>query len=150
MALVLGRRLITLAASTIAAVALAAAVAGRACAVDDDSPEGAVRAFIAAANTGDREAIYELLGPETRARLAAATERSTELVGGPKRFDELDLIAIGRPGESWAPKRIERKTIDGRTVVELETVAGERTLIPVVEVDGEWRIELTDYPGEAP
>ena len=100
-------RAITLTASALAAVAFAAAMAGRACRVDDDSPEGAARAFATAARTGDREAIYELLGPETRARLEKATKYATELVGGPTRFDELDLIGLGTAVESFTPEQFK-------------------------------------------
>src|SRR5690606_37707236 len=71
------RRALAAAVTALLAVALAAAVAGRGCSSEDDTPEGAVRAFVAAARAGDHEALFELLGPATRARL----ERSAVHLG---------------------------------------------------------------------
>ncbi len=153
--MVLGsRRAITLTASAVAAVVFAAAVAGRGCSVEDDSPEGAARAFAAAARAGDREAIYELLGPATRARLARATKRATDLVGGAKRFDELDLIGLGSPLDTFVTKEF---IVKGRiaaadsgserdyTIVELVDGNGRRSQLTMVDVGGRWRVEVDDY-----
>ena len=143
-------RLITLAASTLAAVAFAAAVAGRGCGAADDSPEGAVRAFMTAARAGDRRALRQLLGPRTRARLAAATDRATQLVGGEKRFEELDLIAIGEPGDDWSSADLDTVTRGDQTVVVVTAASGQKAELPVVEVDGHWRIELPGYLEDPP
>lgn len=148
------RRAITLAASALAAVAFAAAVAGRGCSVDDDSPEGAARAFAAAAKAGDRAAIHKLLGPATRARLARATKRATDLVGGAKRFDELDLIGLGSPLETFVVNefivkgRIAAADSGGErdvTIVELVDGNGRRSQLTMVEVAGSWRVEVPEY-----
>lgn len=138
-------RLITLAASTLAAVAFAAAVAGRGCGATDDSPEGAVRAFMDAARAGDREAVRELLGPRTRERLTEATRRATELVGGEKRFDELDLVAIGEAGDDWSSAELSTRRRGDATVVVITARSGQSAELPVVEIDGHWRIELPHY-----
>ena len=50
-------------ATALTAVALAAALAGRGClaGAEDRTPDGAVRAFAAAAQTGNRDAMFALL-----------------------------------------------------------------------------------------
>lgn len=149
------RRAITLVASALAAVALAAAVAGRACSVEDYSPEGAARAFVEAANAGDRRAIYELLGPETKARLAHASRRATDLVGGGTRFDALDLVGLGTPLESGSPTEVvvkrrvsaeEANDERGYTLVEVVDTSGRRAELRLVEIGGNWRVEVPAYP----
>lgn len=126
-------------------MALAAAVAGRACSASDESPEGVVRALDQAARAGDRKAVYELLGPKTRAALERKTQRATELVGGARRFQPLELISLATPGE---PSRIKRLDVEGsgdvRYVI-VTDVSGRRSRLPVVEVDGHWRVELPSY-----
>ncbi len=152
------RRAITLTASALAAVAFATAVAGRGCGVDDASPEGTARAFAAAVRANDREAILALLGPETRARLAWATKRATDLVGGGKRFDEQDLIGLAST-DNFVVDEID---VEGKlpaestgaardyTVVELVDSAGQRATLYLVEVDGAWRIEVPAFLAGAP
>ena len=140
------RNAITAAAGAVAAVALAVAVAGRSCNVDSSSPQAAVRDFSAAANAGDREAVYRLLGPETQRRLDVAAKRATDLVGGPRRYSALDMISIGRSSDTPPAKDfILRQHTDARATVEVVSVSGERSFVQVVKVDGRWRIELPTY-----
>lgn len=141
------RRLITLAASALAAVAFAAAVGGRGCTPDDDTPEGAVRALLDAARAGDAETVHELLGPATRDRLAEAARRSTELAGGTKRFTELDLIALGKPSAETTAVSVRSRRVGDQTVVEIEDAVGQRSTLHVVQVDGHWRIEVPAFVG---
>lgn len=132
--------------SAVAAVALAAAVAGRSCSVDDNAPEGVVRDFAAAADADDREALYELLGPETRARLEAAAKRATDLVGGSQRYSALDMISVGRSSETPPPKDfVLEERGEERAVVVVIGASGERARVTVVRVNGRWLIELPDY-----
>jgi hypothetical protein len=123
--------------------------------VEDDSPEGAARAFVEAARAGDRQAVFELLGPVTRERVARASRRATELVGGSTRFEELDLVGLGKPSETAAPKKFavrERVSAedagDGRgyTLVEIVDANGGRAELHLVEISGNWRVELPTYP----
>src|SRR5687767_13632197 len=139
------QRAVTLAASALAAVAFAIAVAGRSCSRVDDGPEGTVRSLIAAAREGDRQAILELLGPQTRKMLAEETEKASQQAGGQVHFDELDLIGLGRPAEDWAPKRIEREDDGDQVVVEVEDSAGNVARIPMVYLDGGWKVEVVYY-----
>ena len=140
------RNAITGAASALAAVALALAVAGRSCDVDDSSPQAAVRDFSDAANAGDREAVFGLLGPETQQRLEAAAQRATDLVGGARRYQALDMISISRSSDASPPKDfILRSQSEGRAIVEIVGSSGERAQVHVVKVKGRWRIELPGY-----
>jgi hypothetical protein len=143
--LVLGARsrAVAAAVTALAAVALAVAVGGRGCDTGDNTPEGAVRAFEAATHAGDRQAVYELLGPETKLHLEAAAKRATELVGGARRYDAIEMVAVGIRTEAPPAKSIDLSHItDGRAVVEVVSESGERSLLELVEVDGHWRIEL--------
>lgn len=140
------RNAITAAASAVAAVALAVAVAGRSCNVDDSSPQAAVRDFAAAANAGDRDEVYRLLGPETQKRLDVAAKRATDLVGGSQRYQALDMISISRSSDTPPPKDfILRERSESRATVEIVSVSGERARVHVIKVDGRWRIELPAY-----
>ena len=139
------RRAVTLAASALAAVAFAIAVAGRSCGGVDDGPEGTVKSLIAAAREGDREGVIELLGRDTRERLQQETERAGQQAGGQLRFDELDLIGLGRPTEDWAPKRISRRDDGDQVLVDVEDNAGNVSTIPMVYEDGKWKVDVVEY-----
>lgn len=141
-------RLVALAASVLAAMALAAAVAGRGCSVDDDSPEGAVRSLVAAAEAGDEAAVYDLLGPATRHRLDQAAERATNLAGSTRRYGPLDLISISDLGKM--PRDIKTVSRDARAAVVELTGPGGAGRLDLVREDGHWRIELPpaeSWPG---
>jgi hypothetical protein len=139
------RRAVTLAASALAAVAFAIAVAGRGCGGVDHGPEGTVRSLIAAARAGDREGILELLGPRTREKLLAETETASQQAGGRVQFDELDLIGLGRPTEGWSPRKITRRDDGDQVLVDVEDNAGNVASIPMVYEDGGWKVEVVDY-----
>ena len=140
------RRSVAAAASAVAAMALAVAVAGRGCQVDENTPTGVVRSFAQATLADDRRGLYEHFSPRTRLWLDAAARRATDLVGGSKRFEPIDMIGIGQnadlaPIESIVVKKLD----DSRAIVEVSTVAGERSELVVVLVDGQWLIELPGY-----
>ena len=148
------KRAIAAAASAIAAMALAAAMAGKSCRVADSSPQGVARAFTAAARAGDHKAVYEMLGPKTRARLLEAAKRSTDLVGGSRRFKPLDLVlavGVSEPDETPAPKQFLLKSKDGdHAVVEIITADDTRHDLTLVKVDGTRKIEVPEYRRPAP
>ena len=152
MALALGNRRSTIAAvgSAIAAIALAAAVAGRSCRVAPPGPDVAVRAMINAAKTGDRDAVFELLSPATRARLEAEARHATDLVGAAQRYTAKDLISIGdSAGEGGGPTDITVLSQRGdHAVVEVASPEG-RSRLELVRVAGAWRIDLPQYGGPA-
>jgi hypothetical protein len=152
MALALGTRRSTIAAvaSALAAMALAAAVAGRSCRVTTPGPELTVRDLLQAARTGDRDLVFELLAPATRARLEAQAKRATDLVGAASRYTAKDLISIGASDASATPTHIT--VIEQRNdvaVVEIVSAAG-RSRVQLVKVDGRWRVELPRFGDNAP
>ena len=147
MALALTSRRTTLAAvaSALAAMALAAAVAGRSCRVTPPGPEAAVRDMIQAAKAGDRDLVFELLAPSTRARLEAEARRATDLVGASQRYAAKDLISIGSSDGVAEPTDITVLEDHGdRALVEVVSPAG-RARVELVKLDGRWRIELPQY-----
>lgn len=149
MALALTSRRSTIAAvaSILAAMALAAAVAGRSCRVSQPGPEAAVRDLLQAAKTGDRDAVFELLAPSTRARLEAEARRATDLVGASVRYTAKELVSIGSSDTLATPTDItvvEERT--DRAVVEVVSPAG-RSKMELVKVDGRWLVEIPEYGG---
>lgn len=146
MALALTTRRSTVAAvaSALAAMAVAAAVAGRSCRVTEPGPEVAVRDMVRAAKTGDREAVFELLGPATRARLDAEAKRATDLVGASVRYTAKDLVSIGSSEGSTLTDVTVIDESGDRAVVEVVSPAG-RSRVDLIHVDGRWRIELPQY-----
>lgn len=151
MALALTSRRSTLAAvaSALAAMALAAAVAGRSCRVTQPGPEAAVRDMIQAAKTGDRELVYTLLSDATRDRLASEAKRATDLVGASRRYTAKDLISIGSTG-GGDPADVDPTDITvleergDHAVVEVVSAAG-RARVELIKVAGRWRIDLPQY-----
>ncbi|HET7502461.1 MAG TPA: hypothetical protein VFK02_15685 [Kofleriaceae bacterium] len=147
MALALTSRRSTLAAvaSALAAMALAAAVAGRSCRVTQPGPELAVRDLIQAAKTDDHDAVFELLTPATRDRLEAEARRATDMVGASQRYTARDLISIGRSEGVADPTDITVLEEHGdRAVVEIVSPS-VRARIELVKLEGRWRIELPQY-----
>jgi hypothetical protein len=153
MALALTTRRSTVAAvaSALAAMAIAAAVAGRSCRVSQRGPEAAVRDVLQAARTGDADTVFELLSPRTRAGLEAEARRATDLVGAAERFTAKALISMGSSEGVPAPTDITvLEERDDRAVVEVVSPAG-RSRLELVRVSGRWLIELPTYGrGEAP
>lgn len=147
MALALTSRRSTLAAvaSALAAMALAAAVAGRSCRVTQPGPEAAVRDLIQATKLGDRDAVFALLSPATQDRLAAQARHATDLVGASQRYAAKDLISIGSSDGVADPTDITVVDERGeRASVEVVSPAG-RARIDLVKLDGRWRIDLAQY-----
>ncbi|HVK89135.1 MAG TPA: hypothetical protein VM513_33670 [Kofleriaceae bacterium] len=132
-------------ASALAAMALAAAVAGRSCRVTQPGPEVTVREMLQAARTGDRDAVFALLSPDTHARLEAEAKRATDLVGAAHRYTAKDLVSIGSSDGVPAPTDITVIIERGdRATVEVVSEAG-RSQVELVKVEGRWRIDLPRY-----
>lgn len=144
-ALALGTRRSTIAAvtSALAAMALAAAVAGRSCQVTKPGPEVTVRDLLQAAKQGNRDLVYELLTPATRARLQQEANRATDLVGASTRYTAKDLISIGATGEAPTDITVIEQRGD-RAVVEIVSPAG-RSRLQLYDIDGRWRVDLAAY-----
>jgi hypothetical protein len=146
-ALALGTRWSTLAAvaSAIAAIALAAAVAGGSCRVARPGPEVAVGNLLQAAAAADRDAIYQLLTPATQARLAAEAQRAIDLNGGSVRYTAKDMISIGSSKGVSAPSAITVIQQHGdRAIVEIVVSTG-RSRLELEKSGGQWRISFPSY-----
>ena len=147
MALALTSRRSTLAAvaSALAAMALAAAVAGRSCRVSQPGPEAAVRDMLQAAKIGNRDLVFSLLAPATQDRLAAEAKRATDLVGASQRYAAKDLISIGSSDGTADPTDLTVVEESGdRAVVEVVSPGG-RARLALVRIDGRWRIDVPAY-----
>jgi hypothetical protein len=113
--------------------------------VRSPGPELTVRDLLQAARTGDRDLVFELLAPATRARLEAESERATDLVGAATRYTAKDLISIGASDASSTPTHIT--VIEQRgdhAVVEVVSASG-RARVQLLKIDGRWRVELPEY-----
>jgi Spy/CpxP family protein refolding chaperone len=147
MALALTSRRSTLAAvaSALAAMALAAALAGRSCRVAQPGPDAAVRDMIQAAKTGNRDAVLELLTPATREQLEDKARRATDMVGASQRYTAKDLISIGSFDGAADPTDITVIAEHGdRAVVEIVSPGG-RARVELVRLAGRWHIDLPSY-----
>jgi hypothetical protein len=145
-ALALGSKRSTAAAvtSAIAAMAVAAAVAGRSCRVTQPGPEVAVRDLLQAIKTGDRDTAYVLLSPATKARLEIEAKRATDYVGAAVRFTAKDLVSLSA-FEGPVPDKITvTDQRDDRATVYISSAAGGGH-IDLVRVDGLWRIDLPNF-----
>ncbi len=147
MALALGTRRSTVAGigSAVAAIALAVAVAGHSCRVTQPGPDGTVRAMLQAAKAGDRDAVFELLAPATRARLDAEAHHATDLVGGAVRYTAKDLISIGASDGVPDPTDITVVEEQGDRASVLVVSPAGRSRLELRQVDGRWRVELPEY-----
>jgi len=145
LALTSRRSTVAAVASALAAMALAAAVAGRSCRVTQPGPEAAVREMLHAAKTGDRDAVFTLLAPATQSRLEVEAKRATDLVGAATRYTAKDLLSIGSSDGVAPPTDITVLEERGdHASVEVVSPAG-RARIELLKVDGRWRIELPQY-----
>jgi hypothetical protein len=131
-----------------AAAALAWAIGGQGCGEADSTPVGAARAFIAAAHAEDKTALWELLGPATRARVSQAAKDATDKVGGARRFAPLDVLDVAAPeGVEGAATVLLRDSDGSRAVVDVLGPGERHDSLRLVSVDGSWRVEL-DFPAE--
>jgi hypothetical protein len=136
------RRGMTAAITALFAMALAAAVAGNR---RSDGATEAVRAFVAAAQAGDRDKLLGMLGPKTLGRLEKSAERATKLVGGQGRYTARDMIQpMSGDGRGISIVNMGR---DGDTAsLSITDRFGEKTIVTAVLIGGDWRIELPEEP----
>jgi hypothetical protein len=138
----------TIAAAARVARALLVSVAlvsgGIGCSGHDDgsSPEGAVRALIAAAHAGDRLAVYQRFGPRSRAyvegRLAGASKTGATRILRPE-----DLITVGWVPPAWEASGTRLVTRHGdEAEVEVYSAAGDRQNVHLVREARSWKVEL--------
>lgn len=104
-----------------------------------------VRDLLQAAKTNDRDLVFELLTPDTQARLEAEAKRATDLVGAARRYDAKDLISIGASDSVAMPTDITVIEERGEhAVVEIVSPAG-RSRLQLQRVGGRWRVDLPQF-----
>ena len=109
------------------------------------TPEGAVQQFIAAAHAGDRAAIYQRLGPRTRARIEAMQEASRR-TGGRLVTRPEDFLAAGWAQPAWEMAGTRTLREEGAAAeVEVYSATGDRHTLSLVREGAEWKVEL---PGQ--
>jgi Domain of unknown function (DUF4878) len=121
------------------AVALTAGVV-TGCGGDDSSsdssaaPEDVVQQFIDSSKDGDGAAVCDLLSSESQTQVVEDAKDADDCEGA---FDE-------DPTASDVPDDLEvgDATIDGDTGTVAITVSGQESTIPVVQEDGEWKIDI--------
>ena len=107
-----------------------------------DNPEGTVNLFIVAARSGDRVAVYQLLGPETRSRIEALLTSSHHL-GGRNIARPEDFFSVGWAPPAWEPAGVRTVQRDrDRAEVEVYSAAGDRHPLTLVREGKQWKIEL--------
>jgi hypothetical protein len=105
-------------------------------------PEAVVEQFIAAANAGNSEEVYGLLGPHSRSQLDELRQ-SAKRVSGRLALEPKDFLSAGRAPAGWDPQgvRLLRKSnIDA--VVQVYSAAGDRYSLTLVREGSAWKIEL--------
>jgi hypothetical protein len=121
---------------------LASAVAGCSGRDDGSSPEGAVRALIAAAHAGDRVAVYQGFGPRTRARIGELLS-SARRTGGTRTLRPEDLVTVGWVPPAWEAAGTRLVSHQGdEAEVEVYSGSGDRQNVRVVREGHTWRVEL--------
>jgi hypothetical protein len=106
------------------------------------SPEGAVRALIQSVRSGDRAAVYQQLGPATRARIQDALSSGRRNGVSPLLRAE-DLVTVGWVPPAWDPSAVREIRRDGNQAdVEVSSVAGDHEIVHLVREERHWRIEL--------
>lgn len=106
------------------------------------SPAAAVQSLAEASREGDAARVLELLGPRTRARLAADARLAGQQAGRRAIAPE-QLLAAG-----WTPPRFEVDALrelsrdDASALVEVRGSHGELERVEVVREAGAWKIEL--------
>jgi hypothetical protein len=136
-------RILAAVVTTGVAVVLAFAVFGRGCAEGDSTPEGTVRAFVAAARDSDKHAMWALLGPTTRHDAEARARAATERAGSNTRFTALDMIDVAVPDSTYEPSDVVLRERHGdQAIVDVLGPAGRRDEGDLVRVGKKWRVEL--------
>jgi hypothetical protein len=109
---------------------------------DGSSPEAAVRSLIATARAGDRAAVYNCLGPHTRAHIEALLS-ATHRTGNARMLAPSDLVAVGWLPPAWEPAgtRLLRRQGDDADV-EVYSATGERQAVHTVREGRSWKVEL--------
>ena len=109
------------------------------------NPEGAVKLLVAAARSGDPTAVFQRLGPRTRARIEAL-QVSTRRTGGRLVTRPEDFLAAGWAQPAWEMAGTRTLREEGAAAeVEVYSATGDRHTLSLVREGAEWKVEL---PGQ--
>jgi hypothetical protein len=99
------------------------------------APEDVVQSFVDSSKAGDGAAVCDLLSADSQTQVVADAKSADDCEGA---FDE-------DPTASDVPDDLEvgDATIDGDTGTVAVTVSGQKSDIPVVQEDGEWKIDIS-------
>lgn len=106
------------------------------------SPTAAAMAVVEAAHDGDGDAVLQLLGPRTRARLETNLRRAREQSGA-RDLQVVDLLGVGWSSPRFRPidARVRDRQGDHATV-ELRGRQGELERVETVRGADGWKVEL--------
>jgi hypothetical protein len=115
-----------------------------ACSTHDggSNPEEAVQSLIAAARAGDRVAVYQRLGPRTRARIDELMS-SARRTGATRVLRPEDLVTVGWVPPAWEAAGTRQLHREGdEAEVEVYSGGGDRQSVRVVREAKSWKVEL--------
>jgi hypothetical protein len=105
-------------------------------------PESAVRNLIASARAGDRVAVYNRLGPRTRARIDEILV-SARKSGGARLLRPEDLVTVGWVPPAWEASSVrELHRESDWAEVEVASAAGDRQTVRAAREGRHWTVEL--------
>ena len=115
------------------------------CGRKDSTPEGTVKAFLAAVASLEADKAYELLAPVTREELRALAEKASRHTGGRQQLkpEEMILLGLVRPAANVSETRVVAQTA-GEARVHLISDGKEPVTeeLKLVNDNGAWRVVL--------
>ncbi len=121
-----------------------ATLATTGCSAGTRSPAGAVRALAEAAANGDRDAVYALVGPRTRARLESGAATAAQL-SGRRRVRAVELLGVGWFPPTFTLADAKELSRQGNTAtVQVSSRQGQTALTTCIKENDAWKVELTN------
>jgi hypothetical protein len=107
----------------------------------DDTPEGAYRAFVAAANKGDAARAFARLTPASQALVTRRLAGLAVASGGSIREDPAIQVFSGGSGPPVTAVSLLKKDQDRATVQ--VTTGDQKREVTLLRQGSEWRVELS-------
>ena len=114
----------------------------------DGTPEGAYRAFAAAANRGEDGAAFALLAPESQEALKRRLAGASSASGGSLGEDAASLVFRGGRGTPITDIQLLKMEPDRATLA--VTARGETREVNLLRQGSEWRVQLPSLEGRLP
>jgi hypothetical protein len=114
----------------------------------DGTPEGAYRAFAAAANKGEDGAAFALLASESQEALKRQLAGASSASGGSLGEDAASLVFRGGRGTPITDIHLLKMDPDRATLA--VTARGETREVSLVRQGSEWRVQLPSLEGRLP